>query len=91
MKSRDDKIRGKDPYSTIKLDKLDINQQALIQLYTQAFLAQSNRIQALEILTTNINLRLEEFIKLYNKHIVATRNNLINILRIINGQPSRTM
>ena len=37
-----------------------------------------------------LNERLEELIKIFNESLLATRRDLINILKIINDDTSRT-
>ena len=76
----------------------------MFDLYAQTFTAYRNRIVAVEVLTHNFHLRIteleqrlnqlnervEELIKRFNESLIATRGDLINILRIINDDTSRT-
>ena len=85
-------------------NKLDIDRKAILDLYAQAFASFGNRIVAIEILTHNFHLRVteleqrinqlnervEELIKRFNESLIATRRDLINILKIINDDTSRT-
>ena len=48
------------------------------------------RVTELEQKFNQLNGRLEELIKRFNESLIATRGELINILKIINDDTSRT-
>ena len=92
------------PYDGQETNKLDINRKTIFDLYAQTFTSFGNRIIAVEILTHNFHLRvteleqkfnqlnerIEELIRRFNESLIATRSDLINILKIINDDTSRT-
>ena len=104
MTSRD--IRQHTPHNTTtnSLTKLELDRKEIFDLYARTFTEYGNKIVAVEILTHNFHLRvqeleqrfkrlserLEELITRFNKSLIVTRRDLLNILTIVNGNTRRT-